>query len=153
MMEKLRDMLAPIMVKLPPVQHTALGFVSETAIEYRSSSVVEDLGGDGALRAGDRLPDLKCEAEQRRYYRIGPFPGIEYSDLISTTTMSRRCRTTCAMPMLLSWLTADLDDEGKHLLGREAKMLVLRPDGYVGFRSKAGYQAELMDYARQDALV
>ena len=49
--------------------------------------------------------------------------------------------------------TADLDAEGKHLLGLEAKVLVLRPDGYIGFRSKAGYQAELIDYARQDALV
>src|ERR1700758_2184482 len=57
--EKLRDTLAPIAVKRPPVQQNAVGFISETAIEYRSSSVVADYGGDGHLRAGDRLPDLQ----------------------------------------------------------------------------------------------
>jgi len=35
-----------------------VGFISETAIEYRSSPIVADYGGDGRLRAVDRLPDL-----------------------------------------------------------------------------------------------
>ena len=37
-------------------------------------------------------------------------------------------------------------------LGMTGKMFVLRPDGYLGFRARMGYQAELMNYARQDAL-
>jgi len=31
-------------------------------------------------------------------------------------------------------------------------MFVLRPDGYVGFRGRIGFQVELMNYACQDAL-
>jgi 2-polyprenyl-6-methoxyphenol hydroxylase-like FAD-dependent oxidoreductase len=58
MFEALRDTLLPAVAKLQPVQKSMLGFFSETAIEYRSSSIVADHGGDGDLRAGDRLPDL-----------------------------------------------------------------------------------------------
>jgi hypothetical protein len=32
-------------------------------------------------------------------------------------------------------------------------MFVLRPDGYLGFRGRMGFQTELMKYAEQDALV
>ena len=32
-----------------------------------------------------------------------------------------------------------------------AEILVLRPDGYVGFRARMGFNVELMNYARQNA--
>ena len=153
MMEKLRDMLAPIIVKLPPVQHTALGFVSETAIEYRASSVVKDLGGDGALRAGDRLPDLNLGSGAATLLQGWIAPRHRVLGLNLDSDDIPMLRKALRYTDVVGLATADLDDGGKHLLGEEAKMLVLRPDGYVGFRSTAGHQAELMDYARQDALV
>ena len=152
LMEKLRDTLAPIMVKLPAVQHAGLGFISETAIEYRSSSVVVDLGGDGALRAGDRLPDLMVRSGATTLLKDWTVPRHRVFGLNLDRDDIETLRGELRDVDVVELATADLDDEGKHLLGQEAKVLVLRPDGYVGFRSKAGYHAELMDYARQDAI-
>jgi hypothetical protein len=52
---------------------------------------------------------------------------------------------------VVSLSTSDLDDEGKRLLGDDGKIFVLRPDGYVGFRARMGFQVELMNYARVNA--
>jgi hypothetical protein len=49
--------------------------------------------------------------------------------------------------------TANLKDEGRKLLGDDGKMFVLRPDGYLGFRSPMGFQVELTHYARHQGLV
>ena len=56
--EAARDLLAPILNGLHPFQRSVVGFISETAINYRESSIVADHGGDGSLRSGDRMPDL-----------------------------------------------------------------------------------------------
>jgi 2-polyprenyl-6-methoxyphenol hydroxylase-like FAD-dependent oxidoreductase len=61
--ESVRDAFLPLISGLRPIQKSFLGFVSETAIEYRSSSIVADHGGDGSLRAGDRMPDLTLDAK------------------------------------------------------------------------------------------
>ena len=59
--ERMRNLLAPAISSLGPVQNAMAGFVSETAIEYRRSSIVADYGGDGSLRAGDRMPNPEVE--------------------------------------------------------------------------------------------
>jgi hypothetical protein len=47
--------------------------------------------------------------------------------------------------------TSDFYDEGRRLLGDDGKVFVLRPDGYVGFRARMGFQVELKNYARANA--
>jgi 2-polyprenyl-6-methoxyphenol hydroxylase-like FAD-dependent oxidoreductase len=154
-LERVRDTLAPILTKLPPVQHNAVGFISETGIEYRSSSVVKDFGGDGHLKAGDRLPDLRLRNSDARSSLLEDWTTPRHRvfglrlDKDDIDTLRSSFRHADVVPLT----TSDLNDEGKRLLGDEGKMFVLRPDGYVGFRARAGFQAELMNYARQDALV
>jgi 2-polyprenyl-6-methoxyphenol hydroxylase-like FAD-dependent oxidoreductase len=154
MLEKIRDTLAPVITKLPPVQHAAIGFISETAIEYRSSSIVADYGGDGQLRAGDRLPDLGLRNGETRSTLLEGWTTASHRvyglNLDSDDVESLRSKLPGADVIPLA--TAQLEQEGRRILGDEAKMLVLRPDGYVGFRAPMGCQAELMNYARQDAL-
>ena len=152
--EKLRDTLLPILVKLPPVQQTAVGFITETAIEYRSSSVVAEYGGDGHLKAGDRLPDLQLRKQGVRTTLLQDWTVPKHRvfglnlDADNVETMRRSLRHADVVPLA----TSDLDDEGRRLLGDDGKMFVLRPDGYLGFRARRGFQVELMNYARQDAL-
>jgi hypothetical protein len=154
-LERLRDVLAPIVTKLEPVQQTALGFVSETAIEYRSSSAVVDYGGDGHLRAGDRLPDLplRNSGGQRSLLEGWTAPRHRVFclnvDKDDTETLRRDLRHADVVALAV----ADLEEDGRRLLGDEGKMFVLRPDGYVGFRGRMGFQPELMNYGKQDALV
>ena len=153
--EKLRDTLAPIIVKLPPVQQNAVGFISETAIEYRSSSIVADYGGDGHLRAGDRLPDLQLKNCGVRSTLLGDWTEPRHRvfglnlDKDDIDILRSNLRWADVVPLINS----DLDDEGRRLLGDEGKMFVLRPDGYIGFRGRMGFQAELMNYAHKCAFM
>jgi hypothetical protein len=154
-LERLRVAMAPIITKLPPVQHTAVGFVSETAIEYRSSSIVADYGGDGHLRAGDRLPDLalrKCSG-QSSLLQDWTAPRHRVFCLNSDTDDIEMLRRGLQHADVVPLATADLEEEGRRLLGDDGKMFVLRPDGYLGFRGRMGFQTELMKYAEQDALL
>jgi hypothetical protein len=47
---------------------------------------------------------------------------------------------------------SDFDEEGRRLLGNENKLLIVRPDGYVGFRGSISRPSEWEAYARQDGL-
>jgi hypothetical protein len=149
-LERLRDAMAPIVTKLHPVQQTAMGFVSETAIQYRSSSVVADYGGDGHLRAGDRLPDLPLRKSSLLQGWTAPRHQVFCLNLDKDDVemLRKGLRHADVVPLA----SVDLDEDGRRLLGDEGKMFVLRPDGYVGFRGRAGFQPELMKYAEQDAL-
>jgi hypothetical protein len=153
-LEKMRDTLAPVISMLPPVQRNAVGFISETAIEYRSSSIVRDYGGDGHLRAGDRLPDLRLRHSGQSTLLEGwTSPRHLVVALNSDLDDIETLRRSVNHADVTSLSTSQLDYEGKRLFGDDGKMFVLRPDGYLGFRSPIGFQAELMQYARQEGLV
>jgi 2-polyprenyl-6-methoxyphenol hydroxylase-like FAD-dependent oxidoreductase len=151
--EKLRDTFAPIVVLLPLVQRNAMGFVSETAIEYRSSSIVVDFGGDGHMRAGDRLPDLPLlnRGVRSRLLEDWTAPRHRVFGLNLDKDDIETMRSELRDAQVVSLASSDFNGEGRKLLGDDGKMFVLRPDGYVGFRSRMGFQAELMNYARRNA--
>jgi 2-polyprenyl-6-methoxyphenol hydroxylase-like FAD-dependent oxidoreductase len=153
--ERVRDALAPIVTKLSTVQHNAVGFVSETAIEYRSSSAVRDYGGDGHLRAGDRVPDLPLRNPNGRTSILGDWTSPKHRvialnlDTDDIETLVRSVPDAEVVPLK----TEDLDREGKRLFGDDGKLFMLRPDGYLGFRAPMGFNVELMNYARQYGVV
>jgi 2-polyprenyl-6-methoxyphenol hydroxylase-like FAD-dependent oxidoreductase len=152
--ERVRDVLAPLLSMLDPVQQRAVGFISETAIEYRSSSIVHDYGGDGHLRAGDRLPDLPLRSRGRQATLLDgwtvPRPRVFGLNLDQDDIQTMR--TDLPNADVVSLATTDLQYEGRRLFGDDGKIFVLRPDGYLGFRSPMGFRVELLKYARQDAL-
>jgi 2-polyprenyl-6-methoxyphenol hydroxylase-like FAD-dependent oxidoreductase len=154
MLEGMRDMLAPILSMLDPVQHRAVGFISETAIEYRSSSIVHDYGGDGHLRAGDRVPDLRMtHGRQGSLLEGWTTPRHLVFGLNLDQDDTQTMRTDLPNADVISLATTDLAYEGRKLFGDDGKIFVLRPDGYLGFRSPMGFRVELLKYARQEALV
>jgi 2-polyprenyl-6-methoxyphenol hydroxylase-like FAD-dependent oxidoreductase len=150
---KLRDALAPLVTQLESVQRAATGFVSETAIDYRGSSIVTDRGGDGELRAGDRLPDLALRSSDGTKSLLGNWREALHTAFVvnGDEAETERLRKELLHADVLGVRAADLNDDGRGLLGKELKLLIVRPDGYVGYRGplKAGDWA---DYARQDAL-
>ena len=153
--ERVRDALAPIVTKLPAVQHNAIGFVSETAIEYRSSSAVRDYGGDGHLRAGDRVPDLPLKHANGRSSLLedwtSPWHRVIALNLDADDVQTLRNSVQRADVVPLK--TAELGYDGRRLFGDDGKLFVLRPDGYLGFRAPMGFNVELMHYARQSGMV
>lgn len=152
--EAIRDALLPIVSNLEPIQKGMLGFVSETAIEYRTSSIVVEDGGDGDLRAGDRLPDLPLGGgsildgwTQASHLAlvVGPSSGADAAcgPLAAALPHAR----VLAVPV------STLDEQGRRLLGIEEKLLIVRPDGYIGFRGSLDDPTRWQEYAQQDALV
>jgi len=152
--EKIRDIFAPILTMLDPVQHHAVGFISETGIDYRSSSVVHDYGGDGDLRAGDRVPDiaLRGSSRHRRLLESWTVPRHRVFGLNLDQDDIQSMRTDLPNVDVVALTTADLEYEGRRLFGEDGKIFVLRPDGYLGFRSPMGFRVELLKYAGQEAL-
>ena len=153
-LEKARDVLAPLLTMLDPVQHRAVGFISETAIEYRSSSAVHDYGGDGHLRAGDRIPDLPLRSPGRQATLLDGWtvPRHRVFGLNLDQDDIESMREDLPNADVVSLATTDLEYEGRRLFGDDGKILVLRPDGYLGFRSPMGFRVELLKYSRQEAL-
>ncbi len=152
--EYLRDLLIPLISKPRVVQEALVGFISETAIEYRSSSIVADYGGDGELEAGDRLPDLEIVTSGQPTTLLRDWTdGKHLAVLLNATESDRReisirlRRTT-----VVSLQDNELDKEGRRSLGTEKALFVVRPDGYIGFRGPLSKSTELDDYARQDCL-
>ena len=84
LVEQLRDTVCANPHEVAARTENAVGFVSETAIEYRSSSIVVDFGGDGHLSAGDRLPDLRL---RNRIYRASA--GLDHSEASGLLSQSR----------------------------------------------------------------
>jgi hypothetical protein len=205
--EHIRDFLAPALANLESVQNALVGFVSETAIDYCSSSIVADCGGSGSLRAGDRMsnPDveyaggkqgrlldtlkdgraltlgvgveemLKIRARVLRanivelrstdgVLRTGIETSIESPvrkapdfHPVSSTAAASGAAGRAFMPA--SSAAADvvpaialLTPEIIELLGSENRIIVIRPDGYLGFRGSIDDLARLDDYAHLTGL-
>jgi 2-polyprenyl-6-methoxyphenol hydroxylase-like FAD-dependent oxidoreductase len=152
-LESLRDALAPLISSLRPIQKAALGFISETAITYRSSSIVQDHGGDGDLRAGDRMPDLVL-LNNSAPTLLSNWTRAKHLVVMLNRDVAKVEPITCALPNaeIVAIRSADLDDVGKSELGTEPKLVILRPDGYIGFRGPLNRSQEFSEYVRQDAL-
>jgi 2-polyprenyl-6-methoxyphenol hydroxylase-like FAD-dependent oxidoreductase len=152
--ERIRDAILPIISGLAPIQKSILGFVSETAIEYRSSSIVSDHGGDGSLRAGDRMPDLTLLHKEDRATLLADWTDGKHLVLLlgATDSESGEFTTHFTHARIIHVHASDLDLEGQRLLGVEKKLLIVRPDGYIGFRGSIEKRDDLEAYARQDGL-
>jgi 2-polyprenyl-6-methoxyphenol hydroxylase-like FAD-dependent oxidoreductase len=155
LLEQVRNVLAPLAAGLKPIQHAVTGFLSETAIEYRASSVVVDHGGDGDLRAGDRLPDLTLQYPGERTTLLREWTDGRHLVLVINGSDAEVDQVRLNIPQaeVIPLHLPQLDDEGINLLGITKKIVIVRPDGYVGFRGPIGRKQEWLDYARQDALL
>lgn len=154
LVEALRDALAPVISSLQPVQKAVIGFIAETAIEYRESSIVADHGGDGELKAGDRLPDLTLRANGSRSTLLEDWTDAHHLVLPLDASEPEIGDLRASMPhaRIEPINAADLDETGRRLLGSEKKLLIVRPDGYVGFRGPIDSRSGWLEYAAQDAL-
>jgi 2-polyprenyl-6-methoxyphenol hydroxylase-like FAD-dependent oxidoreductase len=154
LVQGLRDALLPMASSLTSVQKGMLGFVSETAIHYRDSSIVEDHGGDGSLRAGDRMPDFGIGEEDTGTTLFEGWTDPRHLALLLNSSGETKDRIASHLThaQVASVRLSELGDEGRALLGKEEKLLVVRPDGYIGFRAPVAKHAELEAYARREAL-
>ncbi|HUN86113.1 MAG TPA: FAD-dependent monooxygenase [Terracidiphilus sp.] len=153
--ETLRDKMLPLFSTLHPAQKRILGFISETAISYRSSSIVSDFGGDGYLSAGDRLPDLGLRKGGLNYTLLHDWTEPKHLALLLDPTAAEVAEIKAALPLttVVTLSYRDLLQEGLRALGPDRKLLIVRPDGYIGFRGQVEPRTPWTEYAEQDAIL
>jgi 2-polyprenyl-6-methoxyphenol hydroxylase-like FAD-dependent oxidoreductase len=146
-----RDAVLPVVTQFDAVRNAMVGFVSETAIEYRSSSIVVDEGGEGSLRAGDRMPDLGLTGGTSL---LRDWTEGEHLALLLGATEAEVAEVTgeLAHAKVVARREEDFEAEGRKLLGGGKMLLIVRPDGYVGFRGLLEAREAWRAYARQDGL-
>jgi 2-polyprenyl-6-methoxyphenol hydroxylase-like FAD-dependent oxidoreductase len=144
----LRDLAGTAISNLPFAQKQIAAFISETAIEYRDSSIVTDLGGSGNLRAGDRVPNPRVTlADGTQQLLLAPLATPQH--LLITQGLTHHA----AAASLLRGVTAlelgpQQSSEFVDHFGSEPGIWVVRPDGYLAFRAGPEALPALADYAR-----
>jgi hypothetical protein len=154
LLEGIRDRFVPFISSLKPVQRALTGFIAETAIEYRSSSIVWDFGGDGDLHAGDRMPDLTLLYPGDQTTLLHEWKTSKHLALVINGSSAEMAMVRSDLPEadIVPVCTPQLDDEGISLLGIRKKVVIVRPDGYVGFRGAMKHRNDWRRYALQDGL-
>ncbi|WP_446745122.1 FAD-dependent monooxygenase [Silvibacterium acidisoli] len=152
LLEGLRNAILPLVTQLSPVQKAATGFISETAIEYRHSPAVTDRGGDGDLRAGDRMPDLPLGRARSLLeawtspHHLAVLCGASKKDV-------EEFRQQLPAADIFAIDAAQLDAAGVKAIGQDPKVLLIRPDGYIGFRGPLDQPEAWAGYARRVGIV
>jgi 2-polyprenyl-6-methoxyphenol hydroxylase-like FAD-dependent oxidoreductase len=153
----LRDLLLPIATQWPLVQRAALGFISETALDYRDSSIVRETVYSGFLRAGDRAPNPEIHFRQHKPQRMLEClkDDAHLAIGINVKDEAAFAHALPASPHL--FLTTRATDSIRagwsdtalvELFGDESQIILVRPDGYIGLRCREG-DAESLEYYGQ----
>lgn len=156
-LEKIRDLVISTMSGIPLVQEQIVGFVSETAIHYRDSPAVIEAGGDGSIRAGDRMPNPELVSRDRtlrlldRLKSTGDRHLIIGADGPSSRLVQERLPQAESFFVDLAQISQD-SQEFSRLLGKPGEFVVIRPDGYVGFHGTVNDLERLDEYAKWMAL-
>ncbi len=154
--QSVRNLMLPMISGVDFVSEKIADQLAELSVNYRQSSIVENIGG-GVVRAGDRAPDGELrdgEGSARRLFELFRdtrhvlliFTGgggrsdaadaitaetwADYSEMITVHRIERgyRLGTSLAWRDISGAVHAayDLADGG---------LVLVRPDGYVGYRS------------------
>ncbi|MGI8770603.1 MAG: hypothetical protein ACR2JE_04135, partial [Acidobacteriaceae bacterium] len=111
---------------------------------------------DGALRAGDRMPDLtltpnSIDAPAHPTLLTG-WHAARHLALVLRGPDSPAAPAPSLDADTLTLHTAGFDDVARKLLGTASKLILVRPDGYVGYRGKLEPSAQLAAYLHRVAL-
>jgi 2-polyprenyl-6-methoxyphenol hydroxylase-like FAD-dependent oxidoreductase len=151
LLERLRDAFVHTAMQIPFVQEQIVGFVSETAIGYRHSSIVMDFSGSGSVHAGDRMPNPELVWKGRRMRLLDPLSSARA--LLIGLDVEEPIRQQALLPHA-DYLFFDSNDlqtgkeELTELMGAGGVVFV-RPDGYVGFRGTETNLDGLEEFARK----
>lgn len=176
MVKLLRDHLAPIFMNTAFAQHRMTEQISEVAIHYRESSIVHShwtnnrLFSGHRVHAGDRLPDVEFVSDAGVVHRLYDLVrGTRHTVFVFTSGDDGR---RPLMELLAAWrneLTVFhvwtkpssgsvtdvtvVEDSTSAISGRlglpDESVLIVRPDGYVGFLSDTIAVPELSAYMQQ----
>jgi 2-polyprenyl-6-methoxyphenol hydroxylase-like FAD-dependent oxidoreductase len=158
--EKLRDTVLSLAAHSNHLKQVLAGFISETDINYRESSIVTELEGEGQLKAGDRVPnpDVLFPSGQRGrlldplqsgnhlVITVEPISPDGLDTRLSRVSVVTASDETGTGPSFVP------TKEIRELFGLN-RVAIVRPDGYLGFRGSADEWEPIEQYARVVGLV
>jgi 2-polyprenyl-6-methoxyphenol hydroxylase-like FAD-dependent oxidoreductase len=167
--QQLRDALVPILTGIDLVEDRIAETVAEIGIHYRRSSIVSGKSGH-ALHAGDRAPDCELQLDtggqpfrlfelfRKPVHHLLLFAGADlniasrfddlrvsigryFKELIDSHLVIRGTQAGYS-GVLFDW------DGAAHALyeAEPGAILLVRPDGYIGFRGGARHIEALREY-------
>jgi 2-polyprenyl-6-methoxyphenol hydroxylase-like FAD-dependent oxidoreductase len=160
--------IAPLIAGTGLAQEKATSNLSQIALNYRVSPLSLDYGHGGSLHAGDRVPDLPLRVRGDG----AEFPDAEIQGCTLFQLLDPRCFTLLvanagragtlraqASRALESWREVIRVVEVEPEPGREKQftdqfgsaplLLLIRPDGYAGYRSGEPSTHRLVKYCRR----
>jgi 2-polyprenyl-6-methoxyphenol hydroxylase-like FAD-dependent oxidoreductase len=151
LLEKLRDAFVHTATRIPFVQEQIVGFVSETAIGYRHSSIVMDFPSPGSVHAGDRMPNPELVWKGRHMRLLDPL--LSARALLVGLDVDEPTRQQALLPhadyLFLNANDLQMGKEKLIELVGEGGVVFVRPDGYVGFRGTAANLDGLEEFAHK----
>ena len=144
----MRDLAGSAISHLAWVQTGILDFVSELGIHYRDSSIVEDHGGSGSLRAGDRVPNPQVTLADGTEQPLLASLSRPRHLLIARGLKDDAAASLPRGPALLE-LAPQQASEATEQYDKEPGLWMVRPDGYLGFRGRGDALPALVAYARR----
>jgi 3-(3-hydroxy-phenyl)propionate hydroxylase len=174
----LRDALLPLLSGIKAFQSKAARTISETGIEYRNSRIVEDHRLPGGPHAGDRAPSAIVYANKEKLSTTALFgrdhvllalagsngEPAYYKAIKQTFELVRERYRNLIKPYLILRneepsvqngidLLIDLEGQIAERYSDAAALYLVRPDGYVAFRSHAASHHLLEAYLGKHFIV
>jgi 2-polyprenyl-6-methoxyphenol hydroxylase-like FAD-dependent oxidoreductase len=135
-------LLIPALFELRTVRRFLFRTVSQTAVNYRGSSLSE--GRAGTVRGGDRLPWVKTDLNNVDSDNFAPLTSVDWQVHVygdAAPEVQAVCDGRKLALHVFPWRT----EVSRTGLRRNAVYLI-RPDGYVALADPAGSAAELTSY-------
>ena len=133
--------LIPLLVSFRTVRRFMFRTVSQTAVNYRASSLSE--GRAGAVRGGDRLPWVKTDSNAVGD-NFAPLTSLDWQVHVYGDA-APQIHALCDERKLPLHVFAWLPKMGRSGLRRNA-VYVVRPDGYVALANAEGSAAAVTSY-------
>jgi 2-polyprenyl-6-methoxyphenol hydroxylase-like FAD-dependent oxidoreductase len=137
--------LAPLVMRAPAIRRAAFRTVSQTAVNYRSSTL--SVGAAGKLHGGDRLPWVRVGAPDAAEFNFAALRSLDWQIHIYGRPLSdmQALADRRKIPLhVFAWQPA-MKQAG---LERDAVYLV-RPDGYVALAGVASHAAAIDGYLNE----
>src|SRR5262245_14865823 len=141
-------LLLPALLRPKPLRRLAFRTISQTAINYRGSTLNE--GRAGGVHGGDRLPWVPLDSSRAGADNFAPLTSLEWQVHVYGSAVPE-VRTFCTERHLpLHEFTSESAMEQADL--RRDALYLVRPDGYVALASPEQSQATLAAYLNAHAV-
>ncbi|MDF5722040.1 MAG: FAD-dependent monooxygenase [Rhizonema sp. PD37] len=156
--------LAPWIVGADVVQQNSTARLSQLSLGYRHSPLSVHHGHGGSLHAGDRIPDFPLQVvraggvkeNQTLFHLLNPSRFTLFLVGISDASIHAQISEQLApWHELIEGIQIEAPNSEleykrfQDYLGSKPAMLLIRPDGYIGFRCEEHFESELAKYCSE----